>query len=228
MNDVFITADCHIAHRNIVLHAKRKDFTFPNPNYDPTQPKNIKTNWPLEVNLEKHNQFIIDNWNHTVSKKDITIIVGDFIWSNELHYLHMLNGKKILVIGNHDDDGPKYLKNFSASYHFLCKTFEKKFYCVFFHYPMLSWPSSCYGSWHFHGHCHGRMPEYKDILRCDVGVDVWDYKPVAWETLKQKMLGKVPFWKERMSKQNFDEVKDDQVEIVKNINCEILKNKREK
>jgi calcineurin-like phosphoesterase family protein len=55
---------------------------------------------------------------------------------------------------------------------------------------MLSWHGSHRGSWHLHGHCHGRLPEEPEALRLDVGVDAHDYRPWHWEEIKARLLPK--------------------------------------
>lgn len=62
-----------------------------------------------------HDEFIIDQWNKTVtSKKDLTYILGDITMETAFPYyqLDRLNGRKIVVLGNHDriQDVPELLK----------------------------------------------------------------------------------------------------------------------
>jgi len=59
------------------------------------------------------------------------------------------------------------------------------------HYAMVTWASSCYGSWHLHGHSHGRLPERPEKLMFDVGVDAWGYQPVPFEAVEAKMRAKI-------------------------------------
>ncbi len=51
-----------------------------------------------------HDEHIIDYWNRTVHKKDLTFIVGDVTMESEKHFyrLDALNGRKVVVGGNHD------------------------------------------------------------------------------------------------------------------------------
>ena len=44
-----------------------------------------------------------DNWNKMVGKKDRVIIVGDFAFANHVKWANCLNGKKVLILGNHDN-----------------------------------------------------------------------------------------------------------------------------
>ena len=45
------------------------------------------------------------------------------------------------------------------------------------HYPFRTWRRMDKGGVNLHGHCHGRLRPLK--RQFDVGVDVWDFRPVA-------------------------------------------------
>jgi calcineurin-like phosphoesterase family protein len=51
-----------------------------------------------------HDEHIIDTWNSVVNKKDLTYILGDITMESSKPYplLDRLNGRKIVVLGNHD------------------------------------------------------------------------------------------------------------------------------
>ena len=51
-----------------------------------------------------HDETIIDKWNSVVHKRDLTYILGDVTMESKKHYqkLDRLNGRKIVVLGNHD------------------------------------------------------------------------------------------------------------------------------
>ena len=53
---------------------------------------------------EEHDQHIIKKWNSVVHKRDTVYILGDVTMekSSNYHLLDELNGKKIVVLGNHD------------------------------------------------------------------------------------------------------------------------------
>lgn len=55
-------------------------------------------------NAEEHDAFLIQEWNKAVAKRDTTYIVGDVTMEKDLDYykLDQLNGRKIVVLGNHD------------------------------------------------------------------------------------------------------------------------------
>ncbi len=52
---------------------------------------------------------LFDNWQYTVNKDDTVVLPGDFSWAmyleeskKDFEYLNSLNGRKILIKGNHD------------------------------------------------------------------------------------------------------------------------------
>lgn len=52
-----------------------------------------------------HDDYLIKEWNKVVHKKDLTYILGDVTMENHKFYykLDQLNGRKIVVLGNHDE-----------------------------------------------------------------------------------------------------------------------------
>lgn len=73
-------SDLHIGHTNMALH---RGFS----------------------SVEEHDNHIIREWNKVVrSPKDLTYILGDITMekSNDYYKLSLLNGRKIVVLGNHD------------------------------------------------------------------------------------------------------------------------------
>ena len=55
------------------------------------------------------------------------------------------------------------------------------------HYGMRVWNHSFRGSWHIYGHSHGTLPPRMERKEEDVGVDVWDFKPISYYELKGAM-----------------------------------------
>lgn len=51
-----------------------------------------------------HDEHLIEEWNKVVHKNDLTYILGDITMGSKKHYylLDQLNGRKIVVMGNHD------------------------------------------------------------------------------------------------------------------------------
>lgn len=66
---------------------------------------------PMDVfkGWENHTDRIKANWNHLVTNEDTVVLPGDFSWGLKLEdtlkdfqFLNSLNGKKIILKGNHD------------------------------------------------------------------------------------------------------------------------------
>jgi len=119
---------------------------------------------------------MIREWNEIVGKNDLVYILGDvaFMPANKAAaLLKKLNGRKILIEGNHDR---KQLKDNS-----FCNCFEEIHQylrlhyngttVVLFHYPISDWDQMHRGSIMFHGHLHG-SPSGLEQYRCrDMGYD---------------------------------------------------------
>lgn len=84
----FLIADTHFKHENIIKYESR----------------------PFADSNEMDKQ-LIDLWNSTVGKDDLVYILGDFTLSRRIdvikNLVSSLNGRKILIIGNHDTRKPK-------------------------------------------------------------------------------------------------------------------------
>lgn len=154
--------------------------------------------------IKDHDDAILQRYNELVSPRDDVIFLGDFAFRNHEKYIAKLPGKKTFVFGNHDRMSMEALRNFSrviGARHCpgVVELSVGAFTVTGSHFPMASWNASHYGAWHVHGHCHGRMPEPEHMLRCDVGVDVWDYYPVNFELVRRKMTARLPAWRQRQS-----------------------------
>ncbi|MDD2260627.1 MAG: metallophosphoesterase [Clostridia bacterium] len=72
----------------------------------------FQTNKPMDVfssEWTNYEQTLMNNWQNIVTSQDTVIIPGDFSWAmyleeavEDFSYLSRLNGKKILLKGNHD------------------------------------------------------------------------------------------------------------------------------
>ena len=141
------------------------------------------------------NETMISNWNSRVKPKDEIFHIGDFSFANEektLALLDQLNGKKTLILGNHDrliKKSRAIREKFEAvlDYHeiYLTDPTAKggKRMIVMSHYAMLVWNKSHYGSIMLHGHSHGSLIYPFKARIMDVGVDANNYLPVSEGTV---------------------------------------------
>ena len=176
---VYFVSDLHFSHFNILKHhpSRRKQCGV-------TEDEMLND---IKGAVEKHDKWLIELWNNTVTKKDIVYILGDFCLGNREQtekILNKLNGKKHLIVGNHD----KSLKGLERYFESVSQIKEVKFtnnqfkfvnenetFCVeLCHFPLLTWNRRNHGTVHIHGHSHGSIDGVNSSmgdLRVDVGLD---------------------------------------------------------
>ena len=178
---IYFTADTHFYHSNIINLCAR----------------------PFS-NIEQMNDTLINNWNSCVDKKDDIYILGDLAFkgnSSEVNdILNRLNGKKYLIVGNHD----KYLndEHFNSNNfvwikdYYVFKYQKRKF--VLFHFPIFEWDGYYGEAIHLYGHVHNsgnnKQEQQKfNILgkkAVNVGVDVNNFYPISIEKIIKDIVKK--------------------------------------
>lgn len=172
---VYFISDLHFGHENIIKLCSR----------------------PFE-SVEEMDWELIRRWNLKVGDDDLVYICGDIVWgtNSPYEYLPFLNGKKILICGNHDG---KMLKNdgaqFFESVHGLPVIREGGRKITLCHYPMYEWEDSLrLGSkrvgWHIYGHIHNNyLPQYRQIFlqphALNASAEVIGYAPATFDELRQ-------------------------------------------
>ena len=108
--------------------------------------------------IEAYNEALIRRINLRVADGDTLFLLGDLscYQQDPSEYIERLNGRKILITGNHDARWIKHRhvrKLFSGihSYLLVRDAGTKIFLC---HYPMAEWDGTFKGYWHFYGHIH--------------------------------------------------------------------------
>jgi calcineurin-like phosphoesterase family protein len=145
---VFFTADTHFDDPGIVYTCKR----------------------PFK-DVAEMNKGLIERWNSKVGKQDTIYHLGDFGLGRE-SFLKKLNGKIILVKGNHDE-------NLENEINFITIKYKDELFDLM-HDPVLSiiGKSHCV----LHGHVHDMWKWIYTLngkFLINVGVDVWNYTPVS-------------------------------------------------
>ena len=163
----WFTADQHHAHKNIIRHCGRP--------------------WR---SVDKMDRDIISNINDALSPGDTLYHVGDFCWagSDRWHFYEMLMNKyrddviHQLILGNHDKLHPfKYVELGFVQVHTSLKL-EAAFghTLILNHDPSIHDIVKDIGTL-ICGHVHGLFKISHRTI--NVGVDVWDFKPVSEETI---------------------------------------------
>lgn len=125
--------------------------------------------------------WLMDMWNQTVDKNDFVYVLGDFSFHTAAYnksLLSKLNGKKFLILGNHDNSSTNlhdYFEQITQIKEYKFKDESGETFCFeLCHFPMLSWNRKEHGTIHLHGHSHGNLDEFNlsnSDLRVDVGID---------------------------------------------------------
>lgn len=122
------------------------------------------------------NSEMTRQWNLRIAASDMVYILGDVCFmdlESAVATVSALNGRKILIEGNHDR---KLLKNpaFRSCFEEIHKYLDiarNGVKIVMFHYPIAEWDQQYRGSVHFHGHLHGKPSGIGHWRARDVSVD---------------------------------------------------------
>lgn len=165
----WFVGDSHFGHFNIIKYCKR----------------------PFQT-VEEMDWTMIKRWNERVSPNDTVYHLGDVSFhrdrSHTLHLLNNLNGKIILIRGNHDKLKSDLVKARFESIHDYLELKINNQLIVMCHYPFLRWNKGHRGSWSIHGHSHGGINQLnKGTRRLDVGVDTHNFYPYSYGEVKEYM-----------------------------------------
>ena len=165
-------------------------------------------------NVDEMHETILNNWNSRVTNGDTVYILGDISnrGKNEdlIALVAKLKGKKVLIIGNHEDIRDyRYKQLFHAIYDYLEITDhadKQPYKLVLCHYPILMWNGQHNGTILLYGHLHDsieeayfkkclsemnggefaiRRPHKKEIVAINVGcmMPYMDYTPRTLEEI---------------------------------------------
>lgn len=179
MSNKFTCADLHFGHKNITT------FTYPNSD------QRIR---PFE-SVQEHDEILIANWNKVVSPNDTTYILGDAVFGKKnLPLLHQLNGKKKLILGNHDIYGMKEYEKYFYDI-VSCRVMYKPCKMIMTHIPV---HISQLGRWKLNicGHLHTQRvllengePDPRYIC---VSMEQINFTPVSFDDLGKMVEERLP------------------------------------
>ena len=136
-------------------------------------------------------EYLIKNWNDIVKPEDTVYVLGDFGMSDSKketeRLCRMLNGNKILVMGNHDTQEPEWYRQCGFKEASPWPIIYQNFW-ILSHEPLYINENMPYAN--IYGHVHAN-PTYKDVSRQSVCVCVerTEYKPISFEEIQKKVLG---------------------------------------
>ena len=176
---IFFTSDHHFGHYNVIKYCNRP-FT----------------------SVQQMDEIMILKWNETVLPEDEIYYLGDFAMKSFLvpKILPRLNGRKYLIMGNHDrcfkGNSDKW-NQFYTDAGFECLVREQQMDIAgqpvrlhHFPYQNPNDPDQRYfeyrpkddGGWLLHGHVHNRWKTKGKQI--NVSVEVWDFKPVPMSEIE--------------------------------------------
>lgn len=175
---VFFTSDTHFSHANIIRYARR----------------------PF-ANVDEMNEEMIKRWNSVVTKSDFVYHLGDVAFEKDeaklIWLISRLNGEIHLIEGNHDNKMTTKVKHqFSTISQFKeikvadPDGFNGFQHITLCHYALKVWNRSHFGTYSLFGHSHGSLKDDPSALSLDVGVDCWDFYPVEYAQIKERMKKK--------------------------------------
>ena len=153
----FVIADTHFGHQNIIKYCNR----------------------PF-ASVEEMNEKMIKIWNETVSNNDVVLHLGDLYLGNKercREIVSKLNGKKILILGNHDNWSEEFYRScgFSSVSRFPILFAD---FFLMSHAPLILNDTTPY--FNFYGHIH-TDPKYVDTAtsKC-VSAERIGYRPYCF------------------------------------------------
>lgn len=160
---IWLTSDPHFYHRNIIKYCNR----------------------PFD-SIEEMNEQLINNWNSLVKKQDRIFCLGDFCLGGKDKIIEIgqrLNGRKILLFGNHDSAALKTY--YEAGFETVSKypIYLREYDAVLSHEPIPKIHCT-----NIHGHLHKKtvndLEEWKVLddwvldRYKNISVDRTNYKPI--------------------------------------------------
>ena len=162
MINVFFIADLHFGHKNIIGFCR-----------------------PQFQDVFEMADKLITNWNKVVKPKDVVYVLGDIAFGKDnLHYLAQMNGRKHLVMGNHDVYA---ISEYTAYFDLIwgCNNYKGS---ILTHVPIIE---SQFYRWKLNIHGHVHIADDDEKLRDDpryfyVCADSIGLTHISWEEIKER------------------------------------------
>ena len=170
--NTYITSDLHFGHKNILKFCPATRARF-------------------RDDVEYMNEAMIKEWNDIVQPSDLVYILGDIAFlpaQKATQIMQRLNGRKILVEGNHDRkllQDESFRNCFEEVHKYLDITYNGH-KCVMFHYPIFDHDQAGRGSIMLHGHRHGDPTGIPGRIM-DVGLDATGMIVTSMDEIVKKM-----------------------------------------
>lgn len=190
MADKWVISDTHFGHSNIIKFTK-SDGSLIRPGFT-RRPSGAFTSFK---DIQHHDQCLIDNWNSVIKPNDKVYHLGDF---GNIEVAMRLNGKKRLILGNHDDritldDMNNFFEKVTVT-----RRFKNEFAhpVIFSHYPLHKDEASPTPRLiNVHGHIHEKIIKdssgHSDPWYINVSVEQTNCYPLHWDQLNDIVTKRV-------------------------------------
>ncbi len=173
MSNIWFISDTHFNHANVLKFTYYEGGPKIRPDFE---------------TVEEMNEVMIQNWNKAIKPEDKVYHLGDVMFGNSKHYysiLSRLNGKKRLIVGNHDD-----IKDPALSSHFqkiqMWNYFKEHDFLVT-HVPIIR-PEICKVKFNVHGHIH--QNDDPSPVHLNISVEKTNFAPIHLDEVKARLAKK--------------------------------------
>lgn len=161
---IFLIGDTHFGHKNILTFTRE----------DGSPLRNFSS-------IEEMDEYLVEKWNSVVKDDDTVYHLGDVVMNRKnLHIVHRLKGKKILIRGNHDSapisELLQYFQEIYGTHNFKDM--------ILSHIPIAEECLDRFGV-NVHGHLHAKSmnnPKYFNVSVEQIG-----YTPISLEELRKRI-----------------------------------------
>jgi calcineurin-like phosphoesterase family protein len=187
--EIWFASDHHFDHTNILTFTERGTDNLIRPGFR---------------DIDEMNEHIIDKHNKFVGVNDKVYFGGD-LGKNIHKFIPRMNGKKRLILGNHDDLGiEKYIPHFQKILSWR-EFGDRSSYFMFCHYPLHRSAFDYRGSrddmkFCVHGHLHEKFVMHEngeiDLRYINVSMEQTNYCPVSmtqllgWMHFRKRLIEK--------------------------------------
>ena len=134
---------------------------------------------------EEMNELIIDNWNKTISKRDLVYILGDITMEkNNYSILSRLKGEKTVILGNHDK--PQHIPELLKYVNKVGGMINYKGNYILTHCPIHPSELDYRFPYNIHGHCHENSLD--DPRYINVSCEAINYTPVEFSQIHNRKI----------------------------------------
>lgn len=159
MTDIWIISDTHFNHHNIIKYCDR----------------------PFKSSQEM-DEVLIQNWNSVVKPNDIVYHLGDVYFGGNFTPRERLQGRKRLILGNHDNGKDQRLQSLFQK--IMIWRMWPEFGILLTHVPVHESTLRDKCPLNVHGHIHQNSSPTKNHR--NVCVEMTDYTPINIEALRVK------------------------------------------